>query len=162
MTARPVNALDNPPPPFETARAMPRVVIEQLRKTFPLTKGRSVCAVNDLNLTVEDGEFLVLVGPSGSGKTTTLRLLAGLEDVTAGTVSIDGRVMNQVPAKDRDLAMVFQHHALYPHMTVYENLAFGLTLRHVPKTEIDRRVQEAARWLDLLPLLTRKDRKSVV
>src|SRR5207248_1484874 len=113
-------------------------------------------AVNDLDLLIKDGEFLVLVGPSGCGKTTALRCLAGLEEITAGQIKIDARVVNRVPSKDRDIAMVFQSYALYPHMTVFDNLAFGLKLLKTPKEEIKRRVNEAARVLDLDKLLNRK------
>ncbi len=113
-------------------------------------------AVNDLNLDVKDEEFLVLVGPSGCGKTTSLRLIAGLEDVSEGTVKIGDRIVNEVAPKDRDVAMVFQSYALYPHMSVYDNLAFGLKLRKVPKADIDRRVKEAAKTIELTDLLDRK------
>jgi multiple sugar transport system ATP-binding protein len=115
-----------------------------------------VLAVNDLNLEVSDGEFLVLVGPSGCGKTTALRCVAGLEEITEGKLSIGDRVVNDVPAKDRNIAMVFQSYALYPHMTVYDNLAFGLKLRKTPKEEIGRRVREYAGLLGLDKLLDRK------
>jgi multiple sugar transport system ATP-binding protein len=115
-------------------------------------------AVNDLDLLIKDGEFLVLVGPSGCGKTTALRCLAGLEEITAGQIKIDARVVNRVPSKDRNIAMVFQSYALYPHMTVYDNLAFGLKLMKTPKQEIKRRVEEAARILNLENLLERKPR----
>src|ERR1700745_1988846 len=113
-------------------------------------------AVNELDLLIKDGEFLVLVGPSGCGKTTALRCLAGLEEITAGQIKIDERVVNRVPSKDRNIAMVFQSYALYPHMTVYDNLAFGLKLLKTDKQEIRRRVDEAARILDLARLLDRK------
>src|SRR5690242_5936884 len=113
-------------------------------------------AVNDLDLLIKDGEFLVLVGPSGCGKTTALRCLAGLEEITAGQIKIDDRVVNRVPSKDRNIAMVFQSYALYPHMTVYDNLAFGLKLLKTPKQEIKRRVNEAAKILDLERFLDRK------
>jgi multiple sugar transport system ATP-binding protein len=103
-----------------------------------------VVAVNDLNVHVEDKEFLVFVGPSGCGKTTSLRLLAGLEEISDGNIMIGDRVVNDVPPKDRDIAMVFQSYALYPHMSVYDNMAFGLKLRKTPKADIDRRVKEAA------------------
>jgi len=115
-----------------------------------------VIAVNDLDLLIKDGEFLVLVGPSGSGKTTALRCLAGLEEITAGQIKIDDRVVNRVPSKDRNIAMVFQSYALYPHMTVFNNLAFGLKLLKTPKQEIKRRVEEAAKILNLERLLDRK------
>src|SRR5436853_4771847 len=115
-----------------------------------------VIAVNDLDLLIKDGEFLVLVGPSGCGKTTALRCLAGLEEITSGRIKIGDRVVNRVPSKDRNIAMVFQSYALYPHMTVFDNLAFGLKLLKTPKAEIRRRVEEAARVLDLHELLNRK------
>src|SRR5213592_763602 len=115
-------------------------------------------AVNDLDLLIKDGEFLVLVGPSGCGKTTALLCLAGLEEITAGQIKIDERVVNRVPSKDRNIAMVFQSYALYPHMTVYDNLAFGLKLLKTDKQEIKRRVNEAAKVLDLESLLERKPR----
>ena len=104
-----------------------------------------VIAVNDLNLEIQDEEFLVLVGPSGCGKTTALRMIAGLEEISEGTLKIADRVVNDLAPKDRDMAMVFQSYALYPHMSVYDNLAFGLKLRKVPKADIDARVREAAR-----------------
>ena len=135
---------------------MARVVLENLSKTFVSAPGREVRAVQRLNLVIEDKELLVLVGPSGSGKTTTLRLIAGLEEVTEGAVSIDGEVVNDLPAKDRDIAMVFQNFALYPHLTVFQNLAFGLTLRKFPKADIQQRVQEAAEMLGLAGCLDRK------
>ncbi len=116
-------------------------------------------AVNDLNLEIGDGEFMVLVGPSGCGKTTSLRMIAGLEEITSGTLRIGDRVVNDVPPKDRDIAMVFQSYALYPHMSVRENLAFGLKLRKVPKPEIERRVNEAAETIQLQKLLDRKPKE---
>ena len=118
--------------------------------------GGGVVAVSDFNLDIADEEFLILVGPSGCGKTTTLRMIAGLEEIDGGTISIGDKVVNDVAPKDRDIAMVFQNYALYPHMTVYENMAFGLKLRKTPKDEIKRRVEEAARLLDIEHLLQRK------
>jgi len=115
-----------------------------------------VKALDDLSLEVKEGEFMVLVGPSGCGKSTALRSIAGLEEITEGTISIGGRVINDLPPKDRDIAMVFQNYALYPHMTVADNLAFGLKLRHTPKAEIKRRVGKAAEMLGLEPYLNRK------
>ena len=115
-----------------------------------------VTAVTDFNLEIEDKEFIILVGPSGCGKSTTLRMVAGLEEISEGELYIDGRLCNDVPPKDRDIAMVFQNYALYPHMTVYENMSFGLKLRKTPKDEIRRRVDEAARILEIEHLLDRK------
>jgi multiple sugar transport system ATP-binding protein len=118
-----------------------------------------VVAVNDLNISIADREFLVFVGPSGCGKTTSLRMLAGLEEISDGNIYIGDRVVNDVPPKDRDIAMVFQSYALYPHMSVYDNMAFGLKLRRVPKAEIDQRVKEAARRLGIEALLDRKPKQ---
>jgi multiple sugar transport system ATP-binding protein len=118
-----------------------------------------VVAVNDFNLEINDGEFMVLVGPSGCGKTTNLRMIAGLEEISEGTLSIGDRVVNHVAPKDRDIAMVFQSYALYPHMTVRDNMAFGLKLRKTPKDEIERRVNEAAAMLSCENLLDRKPRE---
>jgi multiple sugar transport system ATP-binding protein len=118
-----------------------------------------VVAVNDLNLEIQDEEFLVLVGPSGCGKTTALRMIAGLEEISEGTVKISDRVVNDLAPKDRDVAMVFQSYALYPHMTVRDNLAFGLKLRKVPKADINKRVDEAARIIELTNLLDRKPKQ---
>src|SRR3954453_6490468 len=118
-----------------------------------------VIAVDDLNLAINDGEFMVLVGPSGCGKTTSLRMIAGLEEITGGDLKIGDRVVNDVAPKDRDIAMVFQSYALYPHMSVYDNLAFGLKLRKVKKEDIDRRVKEAAGMLSLEKLLQRKPKE---
>jgi multiple sugar transport system ATP-binding protein len=115
-------------------------------------------AVSELNLRTRDGEFMVLVGPSGCGKTTALRMVAGLEDISEGEIKIGERVVNQIPSRDRDIAMVFQSYALYPHLSVFENIAFSLRLRKEKKAEIDKRVREAARILDLEPLLQRKPR----
>ncbi len=133
---------------------MASVTYDQVYKRFD-----EVVAVNDLSLEIEDKEFLVLVGPSGCGKSTALRLLAGLEEITTGTLKIDGRVVNDVAPKDRDIAMVFQSYALYPHMSVYDNMAFGLKLRNYPKDEIEERVQNAAEILGITPLLDRKPRQ---
>ena len=113
-------------------------------------------AVKDFNLEVEDKEFIIFVGPSGCGKSTTLRMIAGLEEISSGELIIDGKLVNDVEPKDRDIAMVFQNYALYPHMTVFDNMAFGLKLRKVPKDEIKAKVEEAARILDLEKLLDRK------
>ncbi len=133
---------------------MASVTYEHVTKRFG-----DVVAVNDLDLHIEDKEFLVFVGPSGCGKSTSLRMLAGLEEVTEGKIYIGDRVVNDVPPKDRDIAMVFQSYALYPHMTVYDNMAFGLKLRKVPKQEIDRRVKEAAEILGIAHLLDRKPKQ---
>ncbi|MSP12016.1 MAG: sn-glycerol-3-phosphate ABC transporter ATP-binding protein UgpC [Chloroflexi bacterium] len=133
---------------------MAKVVFEHVFKRFG-----DVTAVNDLSLDVADKEFLVLVGPSGCGKTTALRLLAGLEEISAGSIYIGDRVVNDVPPKDRDIAMVFQSYALYPHMSVYDNMAFGLKLRKTPKSDIDRRVKEAADLLGIGQLLDRKPKQ---
>jgi len=119
----------------------------------------NVVAVNDLDLQIEDKEFLVFVGPSGCGKTTSLRLLAGLEEISDGQIKIGDRIVNDVPPKDRDIAMVFQSYALYPHMTVYDNMAFGLRLRKTPKAEIDKKVKEAADILGIGQLLDRKPKQ---
>jgi len=131
---------------------MAKVVLENVSKVYP----GGVVAVKDANLEIEDQEFIVLVGPSGCGKSTTLRMIAGLEEISEGNIYIDGRRVNDVPPKDRDIAMVFQNYALYPHMTVYNNMAFGLKLRRYPKSEIDRRVREAAQILGIEHLLNRK------
>ena len=135
---------------------MARVGIENLTKIFARPGGETIRAVHNASLAIEEKELLVLVGPSGCGKTTALRLIAGLEEPTTGTVSIDGEVVNDMEPKDRDIAMVFQNYALYPHMSVYENMAFGLKLRKVAKSEIERRVCEAAEMLDLADCLERR------
>jgi multiple sugar transport system ATP-binding protein len=130
---------------------MAKVVYEHVSKRFG-----EVVAVEDLTLEIQDKEFLVLVGPSGCGKSTVIRLLAGLETLTAGNVYIDDRLVNDLPAKDRDIAMVFQSYALYPHMSVFDNMAFGLRMHNASREEIRRRVMEAAEILDIEPLLKRK------
>jgi multiple sugar transport system ATP-binding protein len=131
---------------------MAQIVLDQVDKVYP----GGVKGIDGLNLTVSDGEFMVLVGPSGCGKSTALRSIAGLEDITAGTISIGERVVNDLPPKDRDIAMVFQNYALYPHMTVEQNLAFGLQQRKTPKDEIKRRVTDVAKMLGLEDYLKRK------
>jgi len=131
---------------------MAKIVLDGISKVF----GSDVVAVDDVSLEIADGEFMVLVGPSGCGKSTILRIIAGLEEVTAGEVFIGDRQVTDLPPKQRDVAMVFQNYALYPHMTVEENIGFGLKLRRTPKDEIGRRVREAARVLALEPLLLRK------
>ncbi|MGH7175882.1 MAG: ABC transporter ATP-binding protein [Tepidisphaeraceae bacterium] len=131
---------------------MAQVILENISKLFP----GGVRAVDGVDLSIADREFVVLVGPSGCGKSTTLRMVAGLEEITSGTIRIGDRVVNDVPPKDRDIAMVFQNYALYPHMTVYKNMAFGLKLRRMPKPQIHQRVTEAARILDIEHLLDRK------
>lgn len=133
---------------------MARIILENLTKKFGNFE-----AVKNISLEVEDGEFLVLVGPSGCGKSTTLRMIAGLEDITSGKIHIGDRVVNDLAPKDRDIAMVFQEYALYPHMTVYKNLAFGLKMRGFSKEEIDPRVKEAAGMLGISDLLNRKPRE---
>ena len=125
---------------------MASLSLQHINKTYP----NGFQAVKDFNLDIEDKEFIIFVGPSGCGKSTTLRMVAGLEEITSGTLKIGDKVMNDVEPKDRDIAMVFQNYALYPHMTVYDNMAFGLKLRKVPKDEIDKKVREAARILTLL------------
>ncbi len=134
---------------------MAQVSIRGITKTFP----NGTKAVDNLSLGVENKEFMVLVGPSGCGKSTTLRIIAGLEEATEGDIFIGDRMVNDVPAKDRDIAMVFQTYALYPHMTAFENMAFGLKLRHYPKNEIAQRVNEAADILSIRHLLNRKPRE---
>ena len=131
---------------------MASLSLENVCKVYP----NGYQAVQNFNMEIADKEFIIFVGPSGCGKSTTLRMIAGLEDISSGTFKIDGKVMNDVEPKDRDIAMVFQNYALYPHMTVYDNMAFGLKLRKVPKDEIDKAVKDAARILDLTHLLDRK------
>ena len=130
---------------------MASLSLKHINKTYP----NGFEAVKDFNLEIEDKEFIIFVGPSGCGKSTTLRMIAGLEEITSGELKIGDKVVNDVEPKDRDIAMVFQNYALYPHMTVYDNMAFGLKLRKVPKPEIDKMVREAAKILDLEPLLDR-------
>ena len=134
---------------------MATVALKNVKKVY----AGNVIAVNNIGLEVEDKEFVVLVGPSGCGKSTTLRMIAGLEQVTQGEISIGGQLVNDLPARDRDIAMVFQNYALYPHMTTYENMAFGLKLRHYPKKEIERRVQEAAEILGIAGFLKRRPKE---
>jgi multiple sugar transport system ATP-binding protein len=135
---------------------MARVTLERVRKVY---RDSGLVAVHDLDLDVRDGEFVVLVGPSGCGKSTTLRMIAGLESITSGRLSIGGRLVNALPPKERDVAMVFQAYALYPHMTVFENMAFALTLRKRPRQEIRARVTHAAEMLGLTDLLDRRPRQ---
>ena len=153
---------------------MAEVVLKNIKKVYPnlepkkgkKAKGKhkhnlkvteeGVLAVQDFNLDIQDREFIVLVGPSGCGKSTTLRMIAGLEEISGGELYIDGRLVNDVAPKDRDIAMVFQNYALYPHMTVYENMAFSLKLKKLPKGEIDKKVREAAEILDITQYLDRK------
>ncbi len=133
---------------------MAEVLLEHVGKKFG-----KVVAVDDFNLTIYHDEFMVFVGPSGCGKTTTLRMIAGLEEITSGDIAIEGRRVNNVPPKDRDIAMVFQNYALYPHMTVYQNMAFGLKLKKVAQQEIDKRVRQTAEMLGILGLLKRKPKE---
>jgi len=134
---------------------MAQVSLRDVCKVFP----GNVLAVNKVNLGIENKEFMVLVGPSGCGKSTTLRMIAGLEEISSGEIYIGDKLVNDVPAKDRDIAMVFQNYALYPHMSVEENMSFGLRLRHMPKQEITQRVNEAAEILGIKRLLDRKPRQ---
>jgi multiple sugar transport system ATP-binding protein len=136
-----------------------RVVIEHLTKNFQGPSGKAIRALDDVSLTVEDKELMVLVGPSGCGKTTLLRLISGLEEATEGEISIGGKSMKKVSPGERNIAMVFQNHALYPHMSAYENMAFGLKVRKCPKAEIEQRVKEAAQMLDLTDCLERKPKE---
>jgi len=134
---------------------MAKLSFRNINKIYP----GNVTAVKDFNLEVDDQEFIVLVGPSGCGKSTTLRMVAGLESISGGELYIDGELMNKVPPKKRDIAMVFQNYALYPHMNVYKNMSFGLKLRNVPKADIDKRVRETAEILGISDLLKRKPRE---
>src|SRR3954471_24630661 len=131
---------------------MAEVVFQQVAKVYP----DGTRAVDDLSLEIRDGEFVVIVGPSGSGKTTALRMVAGLEEISEGTIAIGDRVVNHVPARDRDVAMVFQSYALYPHLSVFENIAFGLKLKKLARNVIKQRVEQAAELLQLTDLLDRK------
>jgi multiple sugar transport system ATP-binding protein len=133
---------------------MAQVVLKDLNKKYD-----EVHAVKNVSLTIRDKEFMVLVGPSGCGKTTTLRMVAGLEDITSGEIAIGNRIVNDLPPKDRDIAMVFQNYALYPHMSVYDNMAFGLKMRKFAKAEIQKRVEDAAEILGIQELLARKPRQ---
>src|ERR1700760_1940246 len=134
---------------------MANVTLRNVRKAYP----NGFEAIKGVDVDVADGQFCVLVGPSGCGKSTLLRMVAGLETITAGEIDIGGRIVNQVEPADRDIAMVFQNYALYPHMSVYDNMAYGLRNRGMPKPEIDTRVQEAARILEPTPILERKPRQ---
>ena len=131
---------------------MASLSLKNVCKVYP----NGFVAVKDFNLEIADQEFIIFVGPSGCGKSTTLRMIAGLEEISSGELWIGDKMVNDVEPKDRDIAMVFQNYALYPHMSVYDNMAFGLKLRKVPKDEIDKMVKEAAKVLDLTPLLDRK------
>src|ERR1700735_1241903 len=131
---------------------MAEIVLEHIYKSYP----DGSIAVQDLNITIADGEFLILVGPSGCGKTTTLNMIAGLEEISSGELRIDGERVNEKAPKDRDIAMVFQSYALYPHMTVRQNIAFPLTLAKMKKAEIAEKVEETAKILDLTEILDRK------
>mgnify|MGYP005735606999 FL=1 len=131
---------------------MGAINISSVGKIYP----NGTRALEDVNIEINDGEFVVLVGPSGCGKTTLLRMVAGLEDITEGEISIAGKLVNEVAPKDRDIAMVFQNYALYPHMSVYDNMAFSLKLRKLPKDEIDKKVRDAAKTLEIDELLDRK------
>ncbi|MGN0653778.1 MAG: ABC transporter ATP-binding protein, partial [Oscillospiraceae bacterium] len=131
---------------------MANLSLRSIYKKYP----GGVVAVSDFNLEIRDREFIIFVGPSGCGKSTTLRMIAGLEEISEGELYIGDRLVNDIAPRDRDIAMVFQNYALYPHMTVFENMAFGLKLRKVPKDEITRKVEEAARILDISHLLDRK------
>jgi len=138
---------------------MAKVILESVSKVYRDTRGKEVRAVDNVSLEIQDQEFMVLVGPSGCGKSTTLRMVAGLEEISSGKILIDGQVANDVPPRDRDIAMVFQNYALYPHMSVYKNMAFGLMLRKLQQAEIDRRVAEAADMLGIKDLLDRRPKE---
>src|SRR3954469_7950314 len=134
---------------------MAEIALRQVRKTY----ARGTWVIHGVTATIADGEFIVIVGPSGCGKSTLLRMIAGLETITAGEIAIGGRVVNDVEPKDRNIAMVFQNYALYPHMTVYENMSYGLRIRRLPGAEINDRVQRAAKILELGPFLQRRPRE---
>ena len=134
---------------------MANLSLKHIYKVYP----NGTKAVNDFNMQIEDKEFIVFVGPSGCGKSTTLRMIAGLEEISAGELKIGDVVVNGLEPKDRDIAMVFQNYALYPHMTIYDNIAFGLQMRKVPKDEIDRRVREAAEILGITDYLKKKPKE---
>ncbi|HPJ15852.1 MAG TPA: ATP-binding cassette domain-containing protein, partial [Spirochaetota bacterium] len=134
---------------------MAKVILKDINKVY----SNGFHAVHDVNIDINDREFVILVGPSGCGKSTTLRMIAGLEEISSGDLYIDEKRVNDVHPKDRDIAMVFQNYALYPHMSVYENMAFGLKMRKVPKDEIDKRVKEAAQILHIENLLSRKPKQ---
>src|SRR5580658_1865538 len=140
---------------------MAEVTLDHISKTYTGDKKKNAAAkaINDISFTVKDKEFMVIVGPSGCGKSTLLRMIAGLEEIGEGTLSIDGKRINDLDPKDREIAMVFQNYALYPHMTVFENMAFGLKLKKFPKHEIRTRVEHAARILDIIDLLARRPRQ---
>jgi len=139
---------------------MAKVSVQHVYKIYPAEKkGRDVTAVNDVSLEIQDREFVVLVGPSGCGKSTTLRMIAGLEEISKGEIFIGEKRVNDVPPKDRDIAMVFQNYALYPHMSVYDNMSYGLRIRGMPKAEIEARVRNAAKILELGNFLQRKPRQ---
>ena len=133
-------------------KLMSEVLIKNMKKVYD----NKVTAVHDVNLHIKDKEFIVLVGPSGCGKSTTLRMVAGLEDISGGELYIDGNLMNDIAPKDRDIAMVFQNYALYPHMSVRDNMAFALKLKRTPQDQIDKKVQEVAEILDITQYLDRK------
>src|SRR5213595_2059932 len=155
------NTGGSPPSPYNGVAVlggkirMAQVLLDKVSKVCP----GGVKAVDAIDLAIKDQEFIVLVGPSGCGKSTTLRMVAGLEEISDGQIRIGERVVNDVPPKDRDIAMVFQNYALYPHMTVYKNMAFGLKLRRMPKPQIHQRVMEAAKILDIEHLLERKPKQ---
>src|SRR5882672_7617500 len=138
---------------------MSTILIEKLAKTYHDKSGSHVAAVQDIDLEIKDREFMVLVGPSGCGKSTLLRMVAGLEEISGGSISIGNRQVNNLPPKERDVAMVFQNYALYPHMTVYENMAFSLKLRKADEKLVDERVQKAATILNLVDYLKRYPRQ---